>query len=45
MSGVVVSPCPAWEHEETGTFYLFMSAWSMPSACIERLLLSCGSLV
>lgn len=41
---VVVSPCPAWEDEETETFYLFRSAWSKPSSHRERLLLSCGSL-
>lgn len=45
MSVVAESPCPVWEDEEAGTFYLFRSTWSMPSACIERLLLSCGSLV
>jgi hypothetical protein len=45
MPIVVVSPYPAWEDEETGTFYLFRSAWSMPLACIERLLLYCGDLV
>jgi hypothetical protein len=45
MSVVVVSPCPAWKYEVTRTFYFFETVQSMPSSCIERLMLSCGSLV
>jgi hypothetical protein len=46
MSAEVVSPCPAWEYEETGTLYGFLGRPGLfLRVTVERLPPYCGGLV